>query len=199
MSIASDVVHILRDATRTQHQAIENVMPFSHPEFNVKMYVQMLVALLGFFEPLESRLCAVANWQSAGIDLPKRLRNNLLRRDLHYFGFNDSAIDTLPRYTHLFPITGLDSGLGALYVLEGSTLGGQLIARDLAARFGFTPAAGISFFSSTGRNVESEWRSLCESLRKNLVDPKATENACSAATLTFDHLQQWMSSQLHGS
>lgn len=197
MDIDSDVVRTLREATRTRHETIERVMPFSHADFSVKTYVQVLKAFLGFFEPLEARICSLDQWESAGIDLPRRLRSDLLRRDLHYLGLDDTAVDTLPRCTDLFPITRLDSGLGVLYVLEGSTLGGKVIASDLASRFGLAPSSGILFFSSGGRDVVSDWRSLCGALRNNLVGLEARENAVNAATLTFDRLEQWMSSQLH--
>lgn len=72
-----------------------------------------------------------------------------------------------------------------------------MIASDLASRFGLAPSSGILFFSSGGRDVVSDWRSLCGALRNNLVGLEARENAVNAATLTFDRLEQWMSSQLH--
>jgi len=47
--------------------------------------------------------------------------------------------------------------VGTLYVVEGSTLGGQLIAKHLAKNLGITPETGGRFFGGYGENTVNFW------------------------------------------
>ena len=54
------------------------------------------------------------------------------------------------------------AAFGCLYVLEGSTLGGQMITREVSERLGMEPQTGCQFFPQTGHNIcgaiLSTWR-----------------------------------------
>ena len=54
-----------------------------------------------------------------------------------------SSADDLP------DLQGVQEALGCLYVVEGSTLGGQVIARHLRQTLGVDPRCGGSFFART--------------------------------------------------
>jgi heme oxygenase (biliverdin-IX-beta and delta-forming) len=188
----SDVMLLLREETRVQHEQIENTLPFFRPDFTRQEYVRTLVAFLGFFLPVEASLARVPGWESTGVDLESRMRTSLLRSDLRFFGLTDAAIDELPRCVELPQVRGIDSALGVIYVLEGSRLGGALIARQVAERFGLEEGRGAAFFSSEGRNVGREWRALADALRGSLVSSEAQANAVLAAQQTFACLGRWM-------
>ena len=133
----SDVMAVLKSSTAEQHQAVENLMPFFREQFSLQDYTRTLAAFLGFFEPVEQALRESADWSDVGIDIHDRSRAHLLRNDLIALGLSASQIASLPRSTSMPPIHNLESALGCLYVLEGSTLGGQVIGRELARRFGY--------------------------------------------------------------
>ena len=49
--------------------------------------------------------------------------------------------------------------MGSIYVMEGSTLGGAVIAKALAAE-PWLPATGLRYFSPPNRRPRSDWNEL---------------------------------------
>jgi heme oxygenase len=188
----SDVMAVLKASTAEQHRAVENLMPFFREQFSLEDYTRTLAAFLGFFEPVEQSLRYAADWSAVGIDIDDRSRAHLLRGDLRALGLSVSAIESLPRTSSLPPMGNLESALGCLYVLEGSTLGGQVIGRELARRFGIDASTGASFFLSHGPRVGDMWREFCSALRKHAHRPSSQQLAVDAAIQTYASLEDWM-------
>jgi heme oxygenase len=81
--------------------------------------------------------------------------------------------------------------LGALYVTEGATLGGQIISRHLEQMLGLSARRGTAFFSSYGLQVGEMWRLFCLTLRANTpVDKEVI--VINAARQTFVCMHQWL-------
>lgn len=53
-----------------------------------------------------------------------------------------------------------------MYVLEGATLGGQIISRSLGGRFGLTPQTGLRFCSSYGAQAAFAARAVPANARR---------------------------------
>jgi heme oxygenase (biliverdin-IX-beta and delta-forming) len=79
---------------------------------------------------------------------------------------------------------------GSLHVLEGSTLGGQVIAPRLERSLGFADGRGYTFFRSYGREVGAMWRGL--GARLLALPAPAGEAAVGSAQLTFARLHGWL-------
>lgn len=188
----SDVMAMLKSGTAAQHQNVENLMPFFREQFSLQDYTQTLAAFLGFFEPVEQALRDATDWAAVGIDIQQRSRAHLLRNDLQALGLSAAEIASLPRASSLPPMDNLESALGCLYVLEGSTLGGQVIGRELARRFGIDASTGASFFLSHGSGVGDMWREFCFVVRRHAGQPDSRQLAIEAAKQTFASLEDWM-------
>lgn len=79
--------------------------------------------------------------------------------------------------------------LGRLYVVEGSTLGGRLILRDLRARGIADP--GLSFLDPYGAAAGQVWRSLLAVLeREGSRGPGCLESMCRGAMQGFVHAER---------
>ncbi len=80
---------------------------------------------------------------------------------------------------------GVAAGLGALYVVEGATLGGRVIARHLARSLALGPADGAAFFAGYGDRTGAMWNGL----RAQAADYEArfggVAEATAAAQATF--------------
>ena len=76
------------------------------------------------------------------------------------------------------------------YVLEGATLGGQVIGRHAAAHG--LDAAGLSFFRSYGADVGPMWRRFCEILEMHCRGAEAQSGAVFGALQAFEHLEAWI-------
>lgn len=63
--------------------------------------------------------------------------------------------------------------LGRMYVMEGSTLGGQLLSRHVEQQLGFDPGKGDSYFVGYGEATGERWREfkkLLEALPESDAD-----------------------------
>jgi heme oxygenase len=199
LSAESDVMFVLKSGTAEKHQAVENLMPFFREQFPLQDYTRTLAALLGFFEPVEQALRGAADWSDVGIDIQDRSRAHLLLNDLIALGLSASQIASLPRTASLPHIDNLERALGCLYVLEGSTLGGQMIGRELARRFGIDASSGASFFLSHGSRVGEMWKEFCAVVRNHVQQPDCQLLAVEAAKQTFSSLEHWMrKAAIHG-
>jgi heme oxygenase len=188
----SDVMVALKSGTAEQHRAVENLMPFFREEFSLQDYTRTLAAFLGFFEPVEQALREATDWTALGIAIHDRSRAHLLRDDLMALGLSASQIASFPRSATLPLIHDLESALGCLYVLEGSTLGGQVIGRELARRFGMDAASGASFFLSHGSRVGEMWKEFCAVVRNHVQQPDRQLLAVEAAKQFFSSFENWI-------
>lgn len=129
----------LKTATADQHERVDAAFASFDLE-SPDGYRAFLRAHLGVVHPLESAL------EAAGIDRlihdwSKRQRRHALLTDLHSLGDNRVA---LPVPLDIQPSPGWC--LGACYVLEGSRLGGRLLARRVAAA---NPTAPLNYLAHT--------------------------------------------------
>ena len=170
---------LLRTATASAHARVDRA--FGAFDLSDRDdYRTFLVAQAG---PLLSAEAAVDAFDPAALlpDWPERRRADLIRADLA--DVNAPAAQPEP-----FAIHSSAAALGVIYVLEGSRLGGALLARnvpmDLPARFiRCAPAP-------------KRWQGLIEVLDQHLVTPDQREVAADAACAVFDLF--WRSARQHG-
>jgi heme oxygenase len=102
-------------------------------------------------------------------------------------GFFDQAYSTvdLPEFPQ--PASRPEA-LGLLYVLEGSTLGGRMILRMLAAHGVTDPA--LAFLDPYGARTGAQWRAFLAVLeREGGRDAGRIEDAARGAVRGFDHAE----------
>ena len=87
--------------------------------------------------------------------------------------------------------TNAADALGRLYVLEGSTLGGKVIARALTAR-GLN-MKGLSFLDPYGAETGERWRKFVLILeREGSVSDKALDHMVRGAVTGFTQAERWL-------
>ncbi len=127
-------------------------------------YRRLLVRLYGFHRPFEDIARSAADLFRIDLDMGARARSPLLLADLQTIGFDPNATAILPLWRPSIRLVSKGSLLGALYVLEGSTLGGVQIARALKHRVGNGLERALLFFVGRGEPQVSMWRELLEEL-----------------------------------
>jgi len=147
----------LRAETAQLHARVEEVVDVAGRVRTRADYIGLLGALAGLHAGLESQLLA-SNWDRAwaglGVNIADHCRAGQLVADLDELGAPaaDSAqIAAFPTFGH---------ALGCLYVLEGSALGGRIVARMVTAAIGDVPT---TFLSGHGRG--HQWPVVREALR----------------------------------
>jgi heme oxygenase len=114
----------------------------------------------------------------ADLDFDARRRSPLLARDIEALG-KSAALDGGPG----LDIATRPEAFGALYVLEGSSLGGRLILRELVRRG--APMIGLGFLDPYGARTAEAWRAFLEILERETALRKAAEQAVSGALKAF--------------
>jgi heme oxygenase len=183
----------LRADTRAQHEEMEAV--FALPK-DREQHREWCAIFLGFLAPLEERLIATLGEVHPFL-LGRAQKAAWLREDLLALGLDRAAIDALPRCTDLPAVDTPEKALGALYVFEGSTLGGQLISRHLESVVGLKDGAGYRYFRSYGPDVGRRWKEF-GALMLQHSNPRADAEIVAAANDTFARLHAWCLACDHG-
>ncbi len=128
-SASKSIMARLREETRPEHDAIEGVLDLMDNNLTLARYRRRLEQFHGCYAPLERRLQEICDWTDHGVDLSRRRKTPLLESDLRALGVE--AVESLPVCQDLPKLIDAADGFGCLYVLEGSTLGGQFISRHV--------------------------------------------------------------------
>jgi heme oxygenase len=78
-----------------------------------------------------------------------------------------------------------------MYVIEGSTLGGAVIAREVERRLGLTAETGCAYFRSYGRDTARMWTSFGAALLA-ASSPDTDDLIVETARRTFDVMHDWL-------
>ena len=82
---------------------------------------------------------------------------------------------------------------GCLYVIEGSTLGGQVISRSLREHLGIHPENGGAYFSGYGMLTGPRWKEFLARLAVVAEGKGADHEAITrSAVETFQALDRWL-------
>jgi heme oxygenase len=155
-------------------------------------YDALLQGFYGFYAPLENRLLHRPEWHALGFDAESRRKTPLLRRDLQHRGFSREQIDALPLCPALPDASTFAHVLGCLYVLEGSTLGGQILSRHFARVLDLDAQRGAAYFCSYGERVGEMWRSFGQMLSTQATSVTIENQMIEAARSTFETLEAWL-------
>ena len=184
---------ILKAATSTRHAALEQRLPLLDADLSRTTYRHYVQRLFGFYDPLETQLLALPWWGAVGIDYVQRRKTPRLRYDLQCLGDTEASLAALPRCAELPPMTSPAQLWGCLYVIEGATLGGQIIIKKLNLSLGLTAASGASFFDGYGAQTGSRWKAFCAAVPEEDVDAHGgAEAMLHSANLTFDVFSDWL-------
>lgn len=177
----------LKQETRQAHQRAEDTLQIFSPDFDLEHYIILLERFYGFWRPLEARLAFFEELDRGTHNFSNRSKSNLLAADLRIFG-RDPA--TLRNCGRLPGMKTFDQALGCLYVLEGSTLGAQVIGRYLQKRFQIGHESGAAFFNADTGNAGQCWREFCAFLVAHST-PSHSDQIVSSALETFNRFAEW--------
>ncbi|WP_342151152.1 biliverdin-producing heme oxygenase [Methylorubrum sp. SB2] len=180
-----DTLHArLRVATAEAHEALERDLDWQERVATLPGYRALLARLRGFHAAYEPAI-AVALADEAFFAPRRRLA--ALDADLAALGLDDAARAALP--APLAPrLAGEGAAMGALYVLEGSTLGGLVIGRHVGGLHGAgTP---LAYYAGRGREAGPLWRAFRE--RLDGLGAGQEQAAFAAGVATFETMRVWL-------
>lgn len=149
-------------------------------------YACILNMFYGYFHPVES---LVARQITATIipDIQQRRNAQFIIEDLKSLG---CSRDLIPLCDELPSIDSVASALGAMYVLEGSTLGGRMISNMLMKHDTLVFIhSNLHFFNGYKEETGGKWTSFL--LVVDQYEGEA-DQVIESANETFDCLTRWM-------
>jgi heme oxygenase (biliverdin-IX-beta and delta-forming) len=184
----NDALAALRGATHTHHERVDRLVDLQRlqePSHYARV-LRVLEAFLAGWEPAVAAALPPARQEW----LRLRSRRPFLQQDLRALRVAPGTAARMPGFA------SEAAAWGAIYVMEGSALGGQVISRTLARR-GLSPATGAAYFHGWGDATSAMWREVRGLLASHLDSPRAIAQAWEGARATFDALSHLLESHLH--
>lgn len=182
MNTRSPLHETLRQATREPHHRLDHhpaLMPLVRPGLSADHYARVLQTLCALVSPLEQSIASALRqftpesahfWQG---------RAHLLADDLTRLG-----AEVPPGDPGLPAIDSLETLIGFLYTLEGSTQGGQLIAREVSAHS--QSQLPVRYFSCDQGDAQARWQAFWQFAEHCQPEPYGTAQA---AQRLFEHIR----------
>jgi len=181
----------LKDSTRAQHEALHKVGALSlllQPVLEPVAYRAILDRFDAFLAMVERDLLTAAadDWlEDAGFRRASRRPD--LTQDLA--DLTAAGVMSPKELVDLIPAPRGPGGpgalLGVLYVIEGSRLGGQGLARRARQALPSSLSHATRFFGSPGVDVAAYWQRVGATINALGADPMVGEEACRAAQGAF--------------
>jgi heme oxygenase len=177
----------LRTATAAAHERLHHVPVFvalAEGRLTRGEYAALLGRLHGFHAAMEAGVAEVRGLEAFGLDPAERRRAWLLREDLAVLGAE------VPGEMAVLPAFGsAAAAMGGLYVTEGATLGGKMLARGLDGLL--QGSAGRRFLLGHGAGHGEMWRGFCEALERCGAEPARRAEMLCAANACFAAFEAW--------
>lgn len=178
----------LKLETGPAHERIETAMDLDRRIATRDGYRDLLIRFYGFHAAWEKAAGAAAPDRDF---FERRCKTRLLARDLAALGLDEDEIIRLPQCDPLMPLPSSAAVLGSMYVVEGSTLGGAIIAREVERRLGLDAGTGCAYFRSYGRDIAAMWKQF-GSVLLEASSPDTDDVIVATAQETFGVMHDWL-------
>ncbi|MDT3403454.1 biliverdin-producing heme oxygenase [Mucilaginibacter terrae] len=172
----------LKTETLTNHQQLEKMLVTRMKSIrSVQDYIDLLQLFYSYFGALETRINTFISAEQLP-DYTHRRKSAALSKDISDLGgtpVETVSGDSLPEIENAL------QAFGALYVIEGSTLGGKIIAKMMAQQLGITNGTGLSFFNGYGDDSAQMWDKFKQKLDLIAQDSNSENIVIEAANQTF--------------
>jgi len=173
----------IKEATKAAHQDLEKkvILKLKAIRSNAD-YADVLKHFYAYFNAVEQ---AIAPYITNELlpDHAERRNSEYLKRDIEELS---ATVDELPE-VHAPKIENTLQALGAMYVMEGSIMGGPIIVQMLA-KYGVTK--GVSFFSGYGEATGMMWGKFVAVMNAQAGNEAEETLAIDAANETFSQFSE---------
>ncbi|MCC8411107.1 biliverdin-producing heme oxygenase [Mucilaginibacter sp. UR6-1] len=179
----------LKEETKTYHHETEVALIGRIKAIKDEQdYASLLKMFYSYFGGLEKNIDAAID---TGLmdDYHERRKTSAIADDLQ-------ALDA-----DVPPVAGADSlpaiqnhlqALGALYVIEGSTLGGKIISKMIGQKLDAANGEALTFFNSYGEDTVNMWNSFKEKMNAQAQTDEEQAAVIETANSTFKHFAGWI-------
>jgi heme oxygenase len=189
MTLATPLMAKLKESIQPYHKRLESKVDWFKPGFSQADYLELLQRFWTYYSPLEQKLSQIPELKLWLPDFGQRAKLPLLAQDLQNLGLTADTLSQMPLCAELPQLNEPEAALGCLYVIEGSTLGGQVISSHLKQTFAIGKTNGAAFFTGYGDATGTMWQTFKEAINQAEVNQ---ETVITAACETFTTLERWL-------
>jgi heme oxygenase (biliverdin-IX-beta and delta-forming) len=169
----------LKSETRAEHMRLDALVTGRQFFSSVEHYGQWLQGSYAFHDCLEHAL-EDAGVDSLTADWPERRKTEAIKADLQDLGL---AVPGGPQL-HTFKLADATECLGALYVMEGASMGARVLLIS-AHRLGLDAHYGARHLSTAAASMQ-HWKTFVALLEAAPSNPSSNDRMIRAARRTFD-------------
>lgn len=184
----------LRKKTSDYHNKLEETAlskVIMSEQVTLESYIDYLTAMYIFTKPFEETYFPLV--ENTFTNLPERRRTELLKADLLKLGWLPSELESLDFVSFTDGISK-EEAVGAMYVMEGSSLGGRVIFKHIHKTLGLSEDTGASYFFGHGTGTGKSWTTFLDELWQ-FAGAHDQEKICDGAVKTFRDMYTLFSGQ----
>ncbi len=182
----------LKKETLANHQQLEKMLVVKMKSIRSPQdYVDLLQLFYTYFGGLETLIDQHINANELS-DHAARRKSAALAQDI-----TDLGGQPLPKATgaDLPPINDALDAFAAMYVIEGSTLGGKIISKMMAQQLNIPDGKGLSFFNGYGEDTDAMWQAFKQRLDEKPKNEQDEAKMIHTADQTFAMFHAWITKQ----
>lgn len=171
-------------ATHAEHARINRhprLAGLTRPGYRLAQYRTLLPVYHRFYGLVEGAVLERLKADAVDFSYQERRKLPWLDQDLAVLGLSPPVLGAGPACR----CADLAEAIGALYPIEGSTLGGQLILGHLRDNLGLTATTGARFFHGYGADTQRRWAEFLAFAERLVADPDGQERAARMAVQVF--------------
>ncbi len=181
----------IKEHTASSHKQLESHPLFStlNGRFEEQTYQVLLHKLYTYYSGLEKQYVPFF-LEKPSIEIEKRQRAYVLKNDLA----NRPSVYISPSIKQQLSLPVIDSiwkATGALYVIEGSTLGGRFICQSLA-QAGIDRSNGALYFTGYGEETGRMWKTFIQFMNEIATTADQEQEVIATAEQVFSTLNNWL-------
>lgn len=157
-----------------------------HAPLDLERYRTILSAFYGFYVPWEQGLDHWSRLAFGDEGSRRAAKTAKLRSDLQALGIDHRGLSLC---SYVPESENLSAALGSFYVMEGATLGGQVICRKVRQDLPQTADQACAFFNGYGDQTGPMWREFQAVALAKVADDAA---AVASAGATFRAFASWV-------
>lgn len=185
------IANLLRTQTAEKHQQLESIMfvnDIMNNTLSIDDYKKLLTINYIIHQKLEHKLANMLDNELAEkLGMKSRLKLDSLEKDLSFWEIDSLTLPAL-NFEFFIPDNNNAEVLGALYVLEGATLGGNVIKKHILANNNFIGKEyGLNYYGVYGDELSAKWKTFVSILNET-VQEVHYEKTVNSANKTFDNL-----------
>lgn len=184
-TIVSSFLNDLKTKTAESHKKLEELpvsMSIMSPDMKIEEYAKYLNLMHDVHQDTEETIFPLF----AGLieDLEQRRKKQLIEADLSFLNYDLTSSEKVFKTDKI----SVPFALGILYVVEGSTLGGRFILKNVSKVSQLSGDKGVSYFNGYGEKTGSFWKSFLGFLSEYEQENNNGDAIIEGAVFAFDSI-----------